>query len=349
MKALLLLLALALSAPTMAGVTGNGGGGVNENGVYKTFYSAGLYVSPQAESEIPGAELYTKTILSIAGSNLSTSKLLAAGLPIANRKFYKILESKMDAGVMERLLNEYARVVDQPVNNLTIFAITDIGAQVTYLLPTFYKLSENEQAAILFHEAYWILNPHANYSQVVEAESAFQKFIEAKDNDEYDLELGAILANLLNDATLPLKTAFKEDVRKQKTSSLVAADATIKLKNIFANNLDLCTQEIKEVYVEQSLFGNNKYRDELFLKCTLGSKNLQDLFILSRKYPSSLFLKELMRFVANGKEVRGHWSHKISNGNTQKALETLWNMPVKFEKAVLYNEGYYDTQYLKLN
>lgn len=333
MKALLLLLTLSLAAPTMAGVTGNGGGGVNQNGVYKTFYSAGMYVSAEAETSIPGAELYTKTVMSIAGQNKSMAQLLSAGLPIAHRKFYKILESKMDAGVMDRLLNEYARVVNQPVASLTIFAITDVNQKITYLLPTFYKLSENEQASILFHEAYWILKPRANYSEVVAAESAFQKFVEARESDEFDSELVNILGSVLDDSSLALKTAFKEDARSQKSAALISTIGTMKLGYLFGDNTDLCKKSVENKYTGEGLFGRNKHELTLEAKCKLNYYNLQDILVLSRKFPESYFLKELMRFVSAGNSIEFDGSIPTKKETAEKANRNLFNKGIQFEKV----------------
>lgn len=349
MKALLLLLAISMSVPVLANVDGNGGGGVNQNGVYKTFYSAGVYVSPEAESEIPGAELYTKTILTLAGKNESTSKLLALGLPIAHRKFYKILEDKMDAVVMERLISEYARIVDQPAANLTIFAITDIRSHITYLLPTFYKLSEVEQAAILFHEAYWILNPRASYSQVVAAESSFQKFVESKNNGKFDTELVRLLGDVMSDQLLPLKTAFSEDARKQTAPALITKEGNIKLKNIFAGNTDLCSNFDYRMgdSGKKTVFGKEKRVTFLSTNCTLSFEHLQQVLELSRKYPKSFFLKELMRFISLDYKIqlKGVEMSELTE-NKEAALARIFDKSVKFERVFM--DSYYSERYASI-
>ncbi len=172
MKNILAISMLALILPfssVYAGprVTGNGGGGIRQNGIYKTFYSAGVYILPEELTEVPGAELYIKTISTLAGEGRSTSKLLSSALPLGDRKFYKIAEDKMDETTTNRLIAEYARVVNQPAGDLILFAITEIQSKTTYLLPSFYQLTEIEQAAIIFHEAYWILKPSADYAEVI--------------------------------------------------------------------------------------------------------------------------------------------------------------------------------------
>jgi hypothetical protein len=321
MKGLLLLMILSMSAPLIAGprFVGNGGGGVKENGVYKTFYSAGLYVAPIAETEIPGTELYTKTILSLAGNGESKSKLFSSALPLGERKFYKILEDKMDKVVMDRLLEEYARVVKQSQNQLTIFAITDIAQNITYLLPSFYKLSEVEQAAIIFHEAYWILNPEADYAEVVAAESAFQKFVERKEAGNYDLGLPHLLGKLLKDPKLPLETAYQEDVRAQNSAGLINKNGEIKMSNLFENNESTCKESASNDFYKRSMFGNSKYRNNFELTCVFSENNLQGLLLLSRKYPQSFFLKELMKYL-------------ISHGKIEIEIKKILNQSSEFDE-----------------
>lgn len=329
MKAFLLLLILSLSTPLMAGprVVGNGGGGIKENGVYKTFYSAGLYVNPEAEADIPGAELYTQTVLSLAGEGASTSQLLSSALPLGDRKFYKILEDKMDKTVMDRLLEEYARVVKQPTADLTIFAITDIGSKITYLLPSFYKLSETEQAAILFHEAYWILNPQADYAEVVAAESSFQQFVELKQSGKFDLRLPRLLGKLLNDPTLPLKSAFSEDAKNQKIQNIIDSNGNIEIRYLFANDPSLCQSTLYQKFMRWSILNKEQFESRVKINCSLSNVNLESMLILVRKYPESFFFKELMNFIVTGNTVilnqdaiAKRWSS--ANDYTEKALKT---------------------------
>lgn len=344
MKALLLLMILSISAPLIAGprVVGNGGGGVRENGVYKTFYSAGLYINPEAETEIPGAELYTKTILSLTGEKGSTSSLLSSALPIGDRKFYKILEDKMDATVMDRLIEEYARVVKQPKDNLTIFAITDIALKATYLLPSFYKLSEVEQAAILFHEGYWVLNPQADYAEVVAAESSFQQFVELKEAGKFDLRLPRLLGKLLNDPSLPLKSAFAEDVRSQKVADIITPKGTIKLKYLMANDPDLCVPEEGKSYSGKTMFGNSQYKDKLELSCRSEIANLQTVIAFSKKYPQSFFIKELINFITINNLIRINVSKWLEMSSGKELTLKALNTDIYFNKLTLEDYNHID-------
>lgn len=323
MKTLFLLIFLSLSTTIYAEakqgprVTGNGGGGVQENGVYKTFYSAGLYIKPIPEKEIPGLELYKKTIMDLSGGSLTTSTLLSTALPFNNRKYYKVLADKMDDVVMSRLLEEYARVVNQPVQQLTIFAITDINAKVTYLLPSFYSLSEVEQAAIIFHEAYWIMNPKANYAEVIEAEATFQRFLELKSQGEFDLELPNLIGRLLNDPSFALKSSFQEDQRSKILKNVINPNGTINIKDLFINKLDSCIKYKNSVVV-------NKYgliMKRTFVYCTMNKNNIHGLLEYTRNNPESHFFKQLLNYLNDENSISVQFSGASSGDLTLKDID----------------------------
>lgn len=310
MKSLLVLAMLAMSVGSFAGTTmregprvvGNGGGGVKTNGVYKTFYSAGIYVSEELD-EVPGGELYTSTIQGLIGEGMSTTKLIAAGLPYGERKFYKISESQMDEKTMSRLLEEYAKVVDQPADGLTIFAVTDIEKKSTYLLPSFFKLNEVEQASILFHEAYWILKPSASYSEVVGAEMAFQKYVEGVINGKYEVKLPRLLGSLLKDPSIPLKTAMEFDRVSQAAPNIIGVNGKIKFSNLFVNTKKC---EVYSGYTQtvENMFGRKVSKEAYGVQCSLNKEDVRYVLEKSRKNQSSMFLAELVSFLTTGNEVR---------------------------------------------
>lgn len=310
MKSLLVVMMLAMSFGSYAKTTmtegprvvGNGGGGVKQNGVYKTFYSAGIYVSEELD-EVPGGELYTTTIQGLVGEGISTTKLVAAGLPYGDRKFYKISESKMDDKTMDRLLEEYARIVNQPADGLTIFAVTDIESKSTYLLPSFFKLNEVEQAAILFHEAYWILKPNATYSEVVAAEMSFQKYVEGAIAGKYEVKLPRLVGSLLEDPSIALKTAMEFDRVSQSAPNIIDANGKIKFRDLFVNTkkCEAYGGYTKEVV---NMFGRKVSKDGIAVFCGLDKEDVRYVLEKSRKNPSSMFLAELVSFLTAGNEIR---------------------------------------------
>lgn len=296
MKKLLLLAFLLNLSLAFAHEKGNGGGGIKESGVYKTFYSARILVNPVPETEIPGSGLYIDTINSLVPNSREATDLISLGLPINDRVFYRILEEKMDETLMKRLLEEYERVSGVPLNKLAIFAITDIAAKTTYLLPSFYKLSEVEQAAILFHEAYWILKPDSTYAQVIEAEMAFQEFVEMTIQGRTSMKLPQFLTRFAEKFSttsfrnVAIKYALKMDAQHQLAPGLVDADEKVSIKNLFFDQ--------GSCLVSSAYYPNAFTNDLTFsASCKYDSSDVQHLVTLSRKYPRSLFVKELMNYV----------------------------------------------------
>lgn len=344
MKALLLLMTLAVAMPVMAVTTvseiagprvvGNGGGGVREDGVYKTFYSAGLYINPQMEMDIPGADLLSDTILSLVGNENVAAELLSIALPMGKRRFYKVLESKMDDKVMERLLAEYARIVTQPSDSLTIFAITDIGRQSTYLLPSFYKLSKIEQAAILFHEAYWILNPKANYAEVVSAEMEFQKFLELKEAGKYDLGFPKLLGKLMNDPTIPVKASYRADMLSGKAAPILHEDGSINVKDLLFGTQD-CS--LLDGYWKESFMKKSRLVSKV--QCMLVFGNLSLVMTASKKYPESYFLKALANYLSQGNILFIGSNEQIKSENKETLINEFMNKKVNLENVESYDSG----------
>lgn len=182
MKKYIFVLCAAFVINAHAGQKGNGGGGVRNHGLYQSFYSAGFYVEPHPE-ETPTVVTQLNELIEFVSnfsdmSPISRAKLLAAIIPTPDRQYFKIDEGAFDEATRERLLDEYARVVKTERSRLEIFAITDTATKRTYLLPSFYKLQASDQMAILFHEAFWILNPTQTYEWIVAAEMAFQAVVE---------------------------------------------------------------------------------------------------------------------------------------------------------------------------
>jgi hypothetical protein len=359
MKTLLILLTITMSA-AYAGprVTGNGGGGLRQNGVYKTFYSSGVYINPEEVTEIPGAELYTQTILGLSGDGSSTSRLLRTALPMGDRKFFNIAEDKMDDVTMKRLIAEYARVVNQKSDDLTLFAITDINSQVTYLLPSFYQLSENEQATILFHEAYWIMKPTADYAEVIAAEMAFQAFLELKEQGKYSHKLPRLLGKLLNDPSFALRSAIEEDKRTQVAPSIVNKNGDILFSKIFIESKNLCEFSTSTGNFNRKvggLFGNKLVTvtvPTVYIACSLDSSNLQEAVSFQKSNPKSYFLQELTSFLSlkNIFYYQSEWitfKNDIDNAENRKLLlESLFERKENFAKAKYdYNSFYVDPSY----
>jgi hypothetical protein len=292
MKKLIFIVMMLNLSFVFAHEKGNGGGGVNENGVYRTFYSAGVIVNPRPETEVPGAKLYLKTINSLVENGETASELISNALPMRDRLFYRVKEESMGKDLMDRLLEEYERVSGQPKNQLTIFAITDIAKKTTYLLPSFYKLSEVEQAAILFHEAFWIIRPESDYSEVIRAEMAFQEFVEKTKKGKASVKLPRLLGETMGKRNIAFNYAIKMDAQTQSAPDLIDPQMKVSIRNLFVE--DKCEVRTKTYSLTLSV------ELEMRASCKYTWADTQDLIALSEKYPDSLLVKEIIEYVDRG-------------------------------------------------
>ena len=277
----------------------NGGGGVKVNGVYKTFYSAGLVIKSEPETNVPGSKLLLKTINSLVPNGSDSTLLISSALPIGRRAFYRVLEDQMDKKVMEKLIEEYTKVTSQPADLLTLFAITDTTEEITYLLPSFYKLSEVEQAAVLFHEAYWIMKPDANYIDVVSAEMDFQEYVQKTQDGGFSLKLPRLLEKLTNMDEIAIVAALKADARMQTAPDLIHADMKVSIGTLFSNH---CFTGW-EASPTTGGFIVSKWAYDTKTVCALQKDDLQDLMSISQEYPKSFFIQELMARLLNDKKL----------------------------------------------
>ena len=277
-----------------------GGGGIQENGVYKTLYSAGVTISTDPETEVPGTDLYLKTVKSLI-SGQPANRLLTSALPIGNRVYYRILEDQADKDVIKRLLKEYAKITGNEDDQLTIFAITDRsnGEDTTYLLPSFYKLKKSEQAAVLFHEAYMILsNGDSTPAQNAYAEMAFQEFIEKDQAGSYSNKLPRLLDTLFSLQDVAFLNALRADARLQTVPSLIDKEMRINVKKLFGEQ---CNTYLIH-HGDGAIIAPKTYY-EVTEKCWYDKASLSDVLELAPLYPKSYVMKEMANFVNAGHTV----------------------------------------------
>jgi hypothetical protein len=228
MRKIYFILSLFIGATAFAagGIEGgNGGAGIDRNGRYMTFYSAGLYTEPQPISGvgpdvIPGVD----ALIAFAQqfpywSAQEKSFLINAAMPSSTHEYYKVLGDQFGAQTKARLLAEFARVTGQPVQSLELFAVTDTQKRQTFLLPAFYSLSTADQVAIMFHENYWLLFPNADYNTVVAAEMAFQAVFSAPTDPARIMDL----LSKYGDSDETLQVMAKEDQASGALKGLLTA------------------------------------------------------------------------------------------------------------------------------
>lgn len=172
---------LSIHAARAGEKEGNGGGGVTDQGVSMTFYKAGLYVEPNPQNieDVPGMDYLLRRWdgLDFLRPN-ERDQFKGVLIPSAQHLYYKVNEDAFDDETFESIKRAYQEATQIDPSKITLFAITDTNKRQTFLLPAFYSLkSAEEQAAILFHESYWLANPRATYGEVIAVEMAFEAML----------------------------------------------------------------------------------------------------------------------------------------------------------------------------
>ncbi len=274
--------ALAAQPPqtpvTAEGQGGNGGGGIRRNGISMTFYSAGFLVEANeaTSDEVPQLDSLIHFFNTTELVSAMTKVKYASNLvPSSSRRYYRVKPDTFTPEVRARLIAEFVRVMNINTNDIAIFAITDTQSKTTYLLPEFFALTAFEQKAMLFHEAYWLVNPTVSYKQVIQAEMAFQAYIEAPQSAERLLRW-LKTSGTTGDALL---AAINIDLKSGAMKGLISRDNQISLQNILGREFFECKQRgIAEECV--AFISTHVYQ-------------------LQRAYPQSLFVKLFADYSAN--------------------------------------------------
>lgn len=237
------LLLLACSSSILAAEggahAGNGGGGVQRDGRYMTFYTAGLYVEPQANTkvEIPSLDDLMKFVSSMSFiSEYSKTPILNAILPSNQHEYYTVDSKLFDQATISRLKAEFKRVTGQPVRDIALYALTDTEKRQTFLLPAYFSLSSKDQAAILFHEAYWLLHPRTTYNEVVSAEMAFEAVLDQSNNQARIVDLMSYISSPGDRYTYAVNT----DVASGALGELVNEKGQIPLQTLLGDQFLRC-------------------------------------------------------------------------------------------------------------
>jgi hypothetical protein len=271
-------IAILFSLSALAGHdSGNGAGGVADGSRYVTFYSSGIFVDSTELSIDQVPQLSATSSLFLSNPSISAkygSQYFRALVPSQNRKYFKVTPDKFTPELRAKLLAEYGRVSGLDVSKIVLFAITDIKNKTTYLLPEFYSLkTATEQMAILYHEAFWLVNPQAKYEKVVASEMLFQKYLE---NQKSGLSLMDWLETILT-PTAYIRAAYGYDAQ---TGALNAISTS--------NGIPLL-----------ELFGSQAFKVDL--ESRDGSDIvLQNLFALQTKVPNSILVHSLIRKLSAG-------------------------------------------------
>lgn len=267
----------------------NGGGGINKNGRYMTFYSAGLYVVPKEESAlfVPSLKETIDLIKNIpALSKQRKAHYLNALIQTQNREYFKVDQEYFSEEIRKRLISEYVRVTGASKENLVLFAITDTNSNRTYLFPEFYTLNETEQMTILFHESYWIVNAvTAQYASIIEAEMTMQAYIENPEDTKNLLQLLKTIGtekDILSYAIITDKNSY--NLTRLLLGGLLSggifSDHYIKVIELIGPNLHECYLGSRE--------------EEFKTRCL--SLWMNRIYELKQQYPNSMFINLIENF-----------------------------------------------------
>ncbi len=211
MKSLICIFVLLFSINIFAAKeVQNGGGGTSQDGTYQTFGSARISVDkePLKFLAVPGLSLLVDRILRMPIPDNVKGDLLASITPSFARTYHQITSQKFDPETRANLIEIYAKLLNVPPAKVVIFAVTEPRAKKTMLLPEFFRLSEVEQAAVLFHEALWIVNPKATYEQIVNIEQVAQDYFQGPNSKSYSLRMLYDLGVFIGQPMLPLAPAI---------------------------------------------------------------------------------------------------------------------------------------------
>jgi hypothetical protein len=202
------MLSLMAISPAFAkekkeGHEGGGGGGVCIQGKCMTLTEAGF--------RIKGEESASK-VWNLTSAVLAEINNIAATLPFGNAEIKK---ESVSNSLYKQVLNNYKKTLKETNNShmikdLQIFAISTEAT--TYLLPSFFKLSEKQQALILVHEGI-VRNRNQDYKLALKFDGLYLDYLEGKNDPTYSpVSFYKTLANLTNERTaqIPLLVKYIE-------------------------------------------------------------------------------------------------------------------------------------------
>ena len=128
---------------------------------------------------------------------------------------------------------------------------------------------------------------------------AFQEYIEKTQAGGFSLKLPRILDKLTSEKYLAIKTALLADATTQSAPELIDQKQNISIGGLFLEekHCDLAN-DFTPSSADEPLVLNAT------VNCKLQSKDIEDVLMLSKKYPRSLFLKELVNFLMQNNNLQ---------------------------------------------
>jgi hypothetical protein len=296
MKKIIILAMILMTTLAHAGMGSEGvggGGGVVKDGIYMTFYSAGLYVVPSGSvssstEQIPTINDVFDYISNMDQIDLGTkTAFLNAIIPTNSRQYHVASPKELTPEIYKRLMVEFERATGVDPTNIRLFAITDVPQKTTYILPGFEKLSHNDQMAILFHEAYWIVYPKSSYNQIVNAEMAFQAALTNPSDSAavYDFvtRIGASQLKVIS-------ALAKWDLSQGNLNGFVNKNAEFTLAQLYGQKFLQCFLPLVQINSSEATTPCDVYF----------KKNINDLI---RQYPKSMIFRALAKHLDSAEDT----------------------------------------------
>lgn len=156
-----------------------GAGGIERNGEVLTIGSSGLKVEldPLSSSQLPELQLTTQTVKKLILPTEVMGGILKELRPSVQRKFYQV--KKISLAEERAMVEAYREILpDLPsTDHLTLFAMTDVIKNESYLLPAYFQLKTAEQrAAVLFHEGL-VAYGFKSHQKLIQIENAMEAFL----------------------------------------------------------------------------------------------------------------------------------------------------------------------------
>lgn len=297
----------------------NGGAGISINGKVATFYSAEMQVNPTPLKGMPSINALAGLIKKLYLPNNVGIELSDNVLPSFDRKYYAVTQESINQSTLQTIKEEYSKTTKTSAENITIFALTDPISKITLLLPDYFKLNEDEQVAILFHESLWINERVTSYKNMLEIEKDMQIYSMYPSDCNPRYNITKRIQRIFNEKLWALNTIFLCESGKYhrytNAGSLIVAD--------FLNPSEMDTFA-KIILISYFNVPKNKQLYDLF-STQLSSSNSFKNFMGTK----SAFLEALQdssvttSIIFNSPSLAFEWKNPVSEYNVKTFTDFL--------------------------
>lgn len=281
MKTLILstILVSCLGSSAFGGIESFGGGGIVRNGQYLTIGSSGVPLEEVYKS-FPEVDLVVNKLAELGFDDGMLGRFIRALTSNPARAYYKV--KSIDENLHRELLKIYHKEFSSrlPDDRLAIFAVT--RNQETYLLPSFEQLDAISKAAILLHEALWVIDPKLSYNEVIRVEAAFERYLRCeKMCAEEKMNFFMSFTDVIDHPYMLLKMAFQNDIAHGSLQGFLTSDNRMSLRS----------------FLGSSIMDKNFLSGRTADRGIMGTEFSAHLYRLIQRYPQSYTLKILQELL----------------------------------------------------